>query len=255
MNISTIQIFVLGIITIIVFYKLIKFYLNDRKVESDFISVVNHAFRTPLTRISWITKELEKDDISKNQKLLYLQGIENSTKKILRMIDSIVGIRDVNKKSGYNFKMTSMREIVEGAILKYREKINEKKINFKISTFKDIPLITLDLNKISFVIEEIIENSIFYSPNNGNIEIEPKATNSKITLSIKDNGMGMNSKDKRKIFSKFYRSKKAKLLNTDGIGLSLYLSKQIIKKHQGEITFSSMGEEKGSTFIIELPIK
>lgn len=247
--------FLIGLVLLIIIYKLIKIYANEHKDERDFISVVNHAFRTPLTRISWITKELEKDDISKNQKLLYLQGIENGTEKILRMIDSIVGIRDINKKSGYDFKSTSIREIVENSISKYREKINEKNISFKIETFKDIPSITLDLNKISFALGEIIENAINYSPKKGSVEITPEMKNNKIILTIKDEGIGLNKKDKIKIFTKFYRSKEAKLLNTDGIGLSLYLSKQIIKKHKGKIYAKSEGLKKGTIFTVELPVK
>jgi len=246
-------IFIISLIILFGFYKLAKIYLEDKKVEKDFISVVNHAFRTPLTRISWISKELEKTLNPNDERLVQLQGIDNATSKILNMVDSIVGIRDITKTSGYDFKVLSIREIIENSISKYREEINKKNIKFEILSFKNIPSLTLDLKKISYVIEEIIENAIEYSKNNDKILIEPLIRKNNVKIKITDSGIGLTMQDKIHIFSKFYRSKRAKLLNTDGIGLSLYLAKKIIKKHGGNIKALSNGDNSGTTIIIELP--
>lgn len=249
---NTLEIYILLVIIFYIIYRIIKLYVEYHKTEQDFISVVNHAFRTPLTRIIWITKELEVDTTS-DERLLHLQGIKNATDKILGMVDTIVGIRNLKDASSYDFKSVSIREIIENAILKNREKINKKNIAFQISQFKDIPSLTVDLKKISFVIEEIIENAVYYTPDNGTITIECQSGSRSLSLFISDTGIGLDFIDKYRIFSKFYRNKRAKSSNTDGIGLNLYLIKQIIKRHNGTIKAVSGGVNKGTTFIIKLP--
>lgn len=233
-------------------YQYISLKIRENRLEQEIILIVNHTFRTPLTSISWHTKELEKN-IPQNEKSLFLQNINNNVANILNIIDLLVGINDIKNTSTYYFQATSIREIIEESIKKYREKINKKTILFQISNLKEIPLLTVDLKKISFVFDTVIENAIFYTNKNGKIFIDCISEPNKLTFFISDTGIGLNFFDKIKIFSKFYRSKKAKLLNTDGLGLRLYLAKKIIKKHHGRIYVRSNGQNEGSTFFIELP--
>ncbi len=233
-------------------YQYIKLKIRENRLEQEIILIINHTFRTPLTSISWHTKELEKN-LPQNEKNLFLQNINNNVMNILNIIDVLVGIKDINNTSTYYFEATSIREIIEESIKKYREKINKKTISFQISNLKDIPLLTIDLKKISFVFDTLIENAIFYTNKNGKILIDCISGPNKLTFFISDTGIGLNFWDKIKIFSKFYRGEKAKLLNTDGLGLRLYLSKKIIKRHHGKIYARSNGQNEGSTFFIELP--
>ena len=233
-------------------YEYIKLKMKEDKLESEIISIVNHTFRTPITSIIWHTKELEKN-IPQNEKLLYIQNINNSTSKLLNTIDILVGIKNIKNTSGYSFQATSIREIVEKSIKKHRDQINKKGITFQIPTFKDIPLLTVDLKKISFVVDTIIENATFYANQNGRIIVDCVSNPKRIVLYISDTGIGLSMIDKMMLFSKFYRGRRAKLMNTDGMGLRLYLSKQIIKRHNGRIYAKSNGRGEGTTFFIELP--
>lgn len=237
---------------ILICYKFLILKIREDKLENEIISIVNHTFRTPLTNIMWVTKELEKN-LPQNEKFIYLQNVNNSTSKLLNVIDVLVGIKDVTNISGYFFEAISIREIVEKSIKKYRDKITKKNISFQVSVFKDIPLLTIDLNKISFVIDSIIENAVLYTKKDGKILIDCISNPQKLTLYISDTGIGLSVMDKLMIFSKFYRSNKAKLMNTDGTGLRLYLSKQIIKRHKGKIYAKSNGADEGTTFFVELP--
>lgn len=233
-------------------YKYIILTIREDRLEKEIISMVNHTFRTPLTNIIWDTKELEKN-LPQNEKFLYLQNIKNGVNKILNIVDILTGIKNIANTSGYFFEAISIREIVEKSIKKYRDEINKKNIIFQVSIFKDIPLLTIDLKKISFVIDTIIENAISYTQKDGRILIDCISNSKKLILFISDTGIGLGHIDKIMIFSKFYRNKKAKLMNTDGMGLRLYLSKQIIKRHGGKIYAKSNGLGEGTTFFIELP--
>ena len=235
-------------------YKYIRLFISSKKIEYEFTSIVNHTFRTPLTRINWISKELENRNLSQDEKLLYLQNLTNATDKLLEIVDLIAGIKDIKNTTGYTFIATSLRDIVEKSITKYREEINKKKLNFKVSAFKDIPLLTLDLNKITFVIDAMIENAIFYTPKEGGILIDCVVQGNKLLFYITDTGMGLSGYDKMRIFAKFYRSKRAVLAYPDGTGLRLYLSKQIVARHSGRMYAKSGGKDTGSAFFMELPV-
>lgn len=243
------------IVFIVVVLVFVVFYLKNRKTEHEFISIVNHTFRTPLTRINWISKELERSDISQNEKLLYIQNIKNATDKLLEIVDLIVGIKDIKNNNGYFLTATSIRSVVEESMEKYREGIRNKNILFEVSSFSDIPLLTLDLKKIKFSIDTLIENAIMYTPKDGKISIDcTLKSNSKLLFYVSDTGMGLNLIDKVNIFSRFYRSRNAELIYPDGMGLRLYISKKIINRHNGKIYAKSKGINKGSIFFIELPL-
>lgn len=233
-------------------YKYFKLSFKASKLEYEFTSIVNHTFRTPLTRIMWIIKELEKD-IPLKDRLLHLQNMSNATNKILEIVDLFAGIKNINDTSSYYFEAVSIRDIVEQSLNRYREEINKKNITFEVPTFKEAPLLTLDVKKISFVVDALIENAIHYTPKDGKISIEHSSTRKSITLLVRDTGMGLSIIDRFRIFSRFYRNSRAKLKNPDGMGLKLYLSKKIIDRHKGKLYAKSRGKNKGAVFFVELP--
>lgn len=241
-----------GLSLIYISYSYLGLYVKVSKLEYEFTSIVNHTFRTPLTRIMWYSKELEQE-MPQKDKLLYLQNITNATNKVLEIVDLFMGIKNINNTSAYFFEAISIRDIVEKSIVKYREEINKKNLTFQVSTFKDIPLLTLDIKKISFAVDAILENSILYSPKESKIWIECFPHKKSLTLVVSDSGMGLTLIDKMRIFSRFYRSKRAVLMYPDGMGLKLYLSRQIIKRHRGSLYATSEGKDKGTKFFMELP--
>jgi len=245
----------LAILTItIVGIKYINMYRKAIEIETKFTSIVNHTFRTPLTKITWALKEL-KDTEYNQERLAYLQEAENSTNKVLNIVDIFVGMRSIDNRSSYFFKHVSIREIIEASIAKYRQTINDKKFNFNIDTFAEIPPLTADLKKMSFVFDVVMENALYYTPAGGSIMVGAINGKNKIVFYVADNGIGLSGADKRNLFSKFYRGGRAKAMYTDGMGLGLYLAKTIVSKHGGELYAKSLGVDKGTTFFVELPTK
>jgi len=233
--------------------KFIELYYRVERIEYEFTSIVNHTFRTPLTRVMWYSKELEKD-LPASERESYVQDISNATTRVLDIVDLFAGIKNINDRSGYFFQATSLRDIVEKTIVKYRTEINKRGLSFDVATFKEAPMLTLDLKKITFVVDAMLENSIFYTPKGGKITIDFTTSGKVLILSVKDTGMGLTYVERMRVFSKFYRSKKAILMNPDGMGLKLYLSKQIIRRHHGKLRAFSLGRDKGASFYMELPL-
>ena len=115
--------------------------------------------------------------------------------------------------------------------------------------------ICIDLKKLSFAVDILIENAVRYTPNNGSVKIDCKVQNNKIVFFVTDNGIGFDIFEKINLFKKFYRSKSAKIAHTDGMGVGLYLAKIIVSRHGGQMYAQSNSANKGATFFIELPLK
>jgi signal transduction histidine kinase len=130
--------------------------------------------------------------------------------------------------------------------------VKEKNIKLTYSYEKDLPKVNVDKLRISSVIQMLLENAIAYTKDK--IEINIKKDKKDIIFSIKDNGIGIPKEDQPYIFSRFYRTKAAYLTETEGSGISLFLSKSIIDKHNGKIGVYSEGEGKGSEFWVKLRI-
>ncbi len=222
--------------------------------EESFISIVNHTFRTPLTRIKWMSERLEQE-IPRKEQIEISKDLSNSVGRLLDIIDELAGIKDIHNTSGYNLKAVSLREIIEESVRKSSNLINQKNIKLSLPTMNNIPLLSIDTKKISFVVQVILENAIFYSKDNSNININSEIKDNKLILDIEDSGIGLSWKDRRNIFDRFYRGERAKKMNTDGMGLGLYMAREIIKRHRGQIKFHSKGKDKGAIFSIVLPIK
>jgi signal transduction histidine kinase len=244
---------VILIFLVIAFFYFLRREINSNLTEKSFISIVNHTFRTPLTRIKWMSDSLDADQ-SREEKAEVARNISTSVNRLLEIIDTLTGIQDIHSSSSYDLKAVSLREIIEEAIGKYRAPLNEKKIALQIPTLVNMPLLTLDTKKITFVINVILENAIFYSNENGTVRIVSEMKDNKLTIAIEDNGIGLTKKDRRNLFKRFYRGDEAKKLNTDGMGVGLYVSNEIIRRHHGKLSAISKGVGRGSVFFITLPI-
>lgn len=222
--------------------------------EESFISIVNHTFRTPLTRIKWMSETLEQE-IPRKEQIDISKDLANSVGRLLEIIDALAGIKDIHNTSAYDLKAISLREILEEAIRKYSVPLNEKHITLSMPTLNNLPLLSVDTKKISFAIQIILENAILYSKEGGNIKIQASMSNEELVLEVADNGIGLSWRDRRNIFDRFYRGERAKKMNTDGMGLGLYMARIIIRRHKGKIYATSGGKDRGTTFFIKLPRK
>ena len=115
-------------------------------------------------------------------------------------------------------------------------------------------MITADPGKISQVISNLVDNAIKYTPS-GSVEVKVSDGEGKVRIAIKDSGVGLTPEMMPKLFEKFVRADDAGKVNYSGTGLGLYVAKQMVEAHKGKIWAESEGVGKGSTFIVELPVK
>ena len=230
----------------------------DRE-RRNFVSNVSHELRTPLTSIKSYTEALV-DGAWENKEIApgFLKVIETETDRMMRMITDLLNLSRMDQnRLGLEKEFINMNELVVHIVSRFEmvlqsEPYREK--NYRILT--DITQrdlwVELDQDKITQVLDNIINNAIKYSPDGGRIIVRLMETHTDIIVSVSDEGLGISRKDIPHLFDRFYRVDKARSRAMGGSGLGLAIAQEVIQLHGGKIWVNSI-ENKGSTFFVSLP--
>lgn len=233
--------------------------LDQRK--SEFVSIASHQLRTPVTAIKGYTSLLLEDAYGPlSEKIKDPIGkIFHSSERLVLMINDFLNVSKIEQNSmTYTFVPLDLKKMVTELVEDFHVVAGEKKIDLAT----DIPdgenfYVVADEGKIRQIMSNLIDNSIKYTQQ-GSVRLilskEPtKGDHGMIHLQIKDTGIGLSQDDIHHLFGKFTRGAEGSKVNTTGSGLGLYVAKQMMEKHQGNIWVDSEGKGKGSVFSIELP--
>ncbi len=227
------------------------------RLKSEFITVVAHRLRTPLTRISWMVGGLEKEVQTQEGKIL-VSDAGKTIKELTAIVNQFLDAMEVGDETVYNeylFEVGSLSQIVRQALTDYSIGIQRKGIEVVTNIRDGLPNINLDKDRMRIAIGALLENAILYTPTGGKIDIATVQENNKeIGVEIVDSGIGISKEERPNLFSKFYRGKRATSVDPDRAGLGLFIAHEIVKKHGGEIEVGSLGTSHGSRFAIVLPI-
>ncbi len=224
---------------------------EEQQRKDDFISIASHELKTPLTTIKaygQIAEEmLEQGDISA---LGMLKKMGNHVIKLSKLIEELLDVTKMQKgKLTYNELLFDFNEVINETI----DDMQKATITYKIITrIKASHKVFGDRDKISQVLNNLMSNAIKYSPKADKIIVSTKLENSGITLSVKDFGIGISSKEHKKIFEQFYRVSGHNQNTFPGLGIGLFICAEIIGRHGGKIWVESE-ISKGSIFHIWLP--
>jgi len=223
--------------------------------KTEFIAVASHQLRTPLTSIHWALESLVKENFEASQKELVNTALEASA-KLLKTVNDLLDVSKIEEgKFGYEFENINIISFIEEFIAQMKD--FAKQFNVKIYFQKPAePSIALsvDPQKLSMVISNLLDNAIRYNVPNGQVivAIERVKDQPYIKISVKDTGVGIPADEINKLFTKFFRAENIAKISQEGSGLGLYIAKNIIKRHGGEIWVESE-INRGSTFYFTLP--
>lgn len=223
-------------------------------LKDEFINIVMHKFRTPLTYIKWSVETLKAYPANDDQKR-ELDNIEEEGVALVGLTNTLVNLANIgNKENSYSFSSENFPDLVEKTLTSRKLRIAMKKISVTTDINPNLPSIGVDVRRIEFAIETIIDNAIIYTPDGGNIAITVGRKENFIFLSVKDSGVGISKEDLSRLFNKFFRGAGVKT-DTEGMGIGLFITKDIVKRHGGRIWAESEGQGKGAVFFLELPLK
>lgn len=233
-----------------------KKILASEKIKNEFLASVSHELRTPLNAIIGFSDILKAQVYGKlsDKQQEFVNDIQVSGVQLLGMVNEIL---DITKLEANAMKLVKRyfeisRPIIETSNL-LMPLIKKKNIKLTQNIQKDIDIYA-DYQKIQQVLYNLISNAIKYTPENGKIDISVTNTAKKIKISVKDNGIGIEPKDHKKIFQKFVQLEDAFYKKETSTGLGLTITMQLVKMHKGSIKINSE-KGKGAEFIVTLPIE
>lgn len=223
------------------------------RAKNEFISTAAHQLRTPISSIKWTFELLDSQKLPKKQHEILSNG-KQGVVNLERIAEGLMmSIRTSQGASNYSFEETSIAPILENIVMMVTPLAEKKKIALQISVPEGLPLMRLDTERIGFAIQNLLDNAIRYTPEGGNVSLQAVHESGNLIIKIADSGIGIAPEDKEHLFEKFFRSKEATQMSTDGSGLGLVIVKSIVEAHGGSISAESE-HGSGSTFRIILPV-
>ena len=221
-----------------------------------FVSNVSHELRTPLTSVKSYLEALDEGALYEPVAPDFIKVSLDETNRMMRMVTDLLHLSRIDNASGHlDVELINFTAFIT-FILNRFDKIRAQDQEKKYELVRDYPItsvwIEIDTDKMTQVIDNILNNAIKYSPDGGKITVSMKTTDDQMILSISDQGLGIPKEDLPKIFDRFYRVDKARSRAQGGTGLGLAIAKEIIKQHNGFI-WAKSEYGKGSTFTIVLP--
>ena len=221
-----------------------------------FVSNVSHELRTPLTSVKSYLEALDEGALSEPVAPDFIKVSLDETNRMMRMVTDLLHLSRIdNATSHLDVELINFTAFIT-FILNRFDKMRGSDEEKKYELVRDYPItsvwIEIDTDKMTQVIDNILNNAIKYSPDGGKITVTMKTTDDQMILSISDQGLGIPKQDLPRIFDRFYRVDRARSRAQGGTGLGLAIAKEIIKQHKGFI-WAKSEYGKGSTFTIVLP--
>ncbi|OFN04352.1 PAS domain-containing sensor histidine kinase [Aerococcus sp. HMSC062A02] len=236
---------------------------EGEKIERDrrqFVSNVSHELRTPLTSVRSYSEALADGAIADQDLAVEFLGvIQNETDRMIRMIGDLLHLSNMDSgKEQLNFELVSFTALVSHVLDRFDMMMQsgqfgtDRSFTIVRELAGDDYFVEIDQDRMTQVIDNIINNAIKYSPDGGTITVRLMSTHNEVTLSVQDQGLGVPQKSIPHLFDRFYRVDKARSRAQGGTGLGLAIAKEVIEMHHGRIWVNSI-ENKGSTFFVSLP--
>ena len=228
------------------------------RAQSEFIAVASHQLRTPVNEINWAIESLrseKKAPADENSKAL-IESVANSSRHLLALIENLLNISKISEgRFGFQFTKVNLVEFLENALQTVMPDITRAGLKLYFDRPKGpVPPVAIDAQKIGMVLSNLLDNAIHYNVPGGQITVgvQKSERGPFLQVSVKDTGIGVPEDQMNKLFTKFFRGSTAMKFKIEGTGLGLYIAKNIVRAHGGQM-WAESELERGSTFYFTLP--
>jgi PAS domain S-box-containing protein len=225
---------------------------KSERLKTEFMNIAAHELKSPVTPIKGylelIIADKEADDKIKNWAKISLRNSE----RLLRLVNDILDVSRLDTDT-MRFEMVKLdsTQILDEVAEDMKPAVEKKNLKFITKIPRDLPGIMGDRHRLSQVFKNLLGNALKFT-DNGSISIEAEKKKDHILISIKDTGIGISDEEVKKVFTKFYQAYSGDDRKNEGVGLGLFICREIIRKHNGDIWVESQ-IRKGSTFYVKLP--
>ncbi len=224
------------------------------RVKSDFISTAAHQLRTPLTGIRWALEALEKSDLSEDHQAL-VKSAKDKSHELVAIVGTLLDISAIESgKYKYTFETIAIEDMAEEVVRDFMPMAQKAQVSVYVERSTQTARVRADKERIKWVLNNLIENAIRYTPAGGTVRISSSERSGKVFLQVRDSGIGIAPEDRDNIFERFYRAQNAIAIQNGGNGLGLYIARTIATDHGGDLTFAANEDGIGTTFTLTVPI-
>lgn len=227
------------------------------RLKSEFVNVVSHQLRSPLTNIKWTFEVLSSEEIEvePEKKEEYFINVKENINRMVELVDDLLVVSRIEQGAfSIDKREFDIKELTEEIVSRYKIFAEASDIDLIFSSDENVKSIMADPSMIKLVIENLIDNAIRYTSGGGLIKLSyKKKSDRELLFSVEDHGVGIPKGEQKYIFKKFFRAENALRSRTKGSGLGLYVCKSIVIKSGGKIWFESK-ENKGTTIYFTIPI-
>ena len=225
------------------------------RMKSDFISTAAHQFRTPLTGIRWALEALEKEKLPESQMAL-VQSAKDKSHQLVNIVGTLLDISAIESgKHKYTFAPVDIVVLTHTVAQDFGELAERAKVSlYYVPPEGEVPLVRADIEQIKWILNNIIENAVRYTPSGGSVRVMLDSGADRVFVRVRDTGIGIKPEDRGNIFERFYRAENAVAKENAGNGLGLYIARTIATDHGGDLNFEPNKEGPGTTFTLSLPI-
>ena len=221
-------------------------------IQDEFIATVSHELRTPLTSIRGFSQTLlaSWDKIDDENKKKFIKIIEDQSNRLIHLVENVLSVSKMNA-GGEVLKKVDVNDVIKRIIPMFTEQYKTRKFVQKLNS--SLPPARLDEDKFQQILTNLIDNAAKYSTDGKTVTISTELSENFVEIKITDEGVGIKQEDFDKVFQKFSRLENHLTSTTQGNGLGLYITKQLVENMGGQISFTSE-INKGTTFRVLMPV-
>src|SRR5581483_1900655 len=221
--------------------------------KDEFIAMISHELRTPMTSILGWTRLLRVGGLSQEESVTALEAVERSATVQARLIDDLLPISRISTgKLELNLEDVDLAGVVATTVEALRIPAAEKQITLQAETAVRC-IVRGDRNRLQQVVSNLVQNAIKFTPDGGRINVELEVVDGRAELRVRDNGKGIRPESLDQIFEAF-RQERGSPETSGGLGLGLSIVRHIIERHGGTVSAQSDGLDRGATFRVALPL-
>jgi two-component system phosphate regulon sensor histidine kinase PhoR len=224
------------------------------KVREEFVTQVTHELRTPLTNIRAYAETLSSGMFDDPKVVTECYNVINKeTRRLSRLIEDVLSVSQMEVGSmELHVDALDLRSLLSDAVRDVRGLADDKNIDLQLVLPSKMEPVQGDRDKLAVVMNNILGNAIKYTPAGGSVLVGCQISSEEVSVTFKDNGIGIDESDHSRVFEKFQRAQDPDVQNETGSGIGLYTAREIVRRHNGDILLVSRKGE-GATFIVRLP--
>lgn len=226
-------------------------------VKSNILNVVSHDLRTPLTSILLYAEMLREEltSLAEEDQRRFLKIISDECNRLSRLVDDLLEAQRLESgRARWDIKAHDLAPTIRACTIVFQAMANSKSIELTAQCPERLPAVEVDVDKIAQVISNLLSNALKYTPAGGKVRLTAEATGAEILIRVADNGPGIRRDEWDKIFDRFSRASASYVGEITGVGLGLYIVRQIVERHAGRVWVDSQ-VGVGAEFCVSLPMR